>query len=146
MPFLVICTKETEYFSTRCWYPSKKFLKDNDETILYKSLMNTLIRIKDSVVKGMNTTARLSVTYEMWNINSIRGNRGILLSMCGKFIHVMVNWSSFCCYSLVERLFDLYLVFNATFNNISAISWRQVLVVEEAGIPGENHRPWESNW
>jgi hypothetical protein len=27
--------------------------------------------------------------------------------------------------------------FNATFNNISAISWRPVLVVEEAG---ENHR------
>ena len=28
---------------------------------------------------------------------------------------------------------------NATFNNISAISWRPVLVVEEAGVPGENH-------
>jgi hypothetical protein len=28
-------------------------------------------------------------------------------------------------------------VFNATFSNISAISWRPVLVVEEAGIPGE---------
>jgi hypothetical protein len=32
--------------------------------------------------------------------------------------------------------------FNATFCNISAISWRPVLVVEEAGVPGENHRPW----
>ena len=28
--------------------------------------------------------------------------------------------------------------FNATFSNISAISWRPVLVVEEAGVPGEN--------
>jgi hypothetical protein len=37
-------------------------------------------------------------------------------------------------------------VFNATFSNISAISWRQVLEVEEAGVPGENHRPWASNW
>ena len=36
--------------------------------------------------------------------------------------------------------------FNATFNNISAISWRPVLAVEEAGVPGENHRPWASNW
>jgi hypothetical protein len=35
--------------------------------------------------------------------------------------------------------------FNATFSNISAISWRPVLVVEKAGVPGENHRPWESN-
>ena len=30
------------------------------------------------------------------------------------------------------------LVFNATFNNISVISWRSVLLVEEAGVPGEN--------
>jgi hypothetical protein len=34
------------------------------------------------------------------------------------------------------------LVFNATFSNISAISWRPVLVVEEAGVLGENNRPW----
>jgi hypothetical protein len=30
------------------------------------------------------------------------------------------------------------LVFSATFSHISAISWRPVLVVEEAGVPGEN--------
>jgi hypothetical protein len=37
--------------------------------------------------------------------------------------------------------FDLdFWCFNATFNNISAISWRPVLVVEEAGVPGENQR------
>ena len=35
---------------------------------------------------------------------------------------------------------------NATFSNISAISWRPVLMVEEAGVPGENHPPWASNW
>jgi hypothetical protein len=39
-----------------------------------------------------------------------------------------------------------FIVFNATFSNISAITWRPVLVVEEAGVPGENHRPWASNW
>ena len=31
--------------------------------------------------------------------------------------------------------------FNGAFNNISAISWQPVLVVEEAGVPRENHRP-----
>jgi len=31
------------------------------------------------------------------------------------------------------------MVFNTTFNNISAISWRPVLLVEEFGVPGENH-------
>ena len=39
----------------------------------------------------------------------------------------------------------IFIVLNATFSNISAISWRPVLVVEEAGVPGENHRPWASN-
>jgi len=33
------------------------------------------------------------------------------------------------------------MVFNATFNNISAISWRSVLLVEETEVPGENYRP-----
>jgi hypothetical protein len=28
----------------------------------------------------------------------------------------------------------------ATYNNISVISWRSVLLVEETGGPGENHR------
>jgi hypothetical protein len=32
------------------------------------------------------------------------------------------------------------IVFNATFNNISVTSCRSVLVVEETGIPGENHK------
>jgi len=31
------------------------------------------------------------------------------------------------------------MVFNVTFNNISAISWWSVLLVEETGGPGENH-------
>jgi hypothetical protein len=29
------------------------------------------------------------------------------------------------------------MVFYATFNNISVISWRSVLLVEETGVPGE---------
>jgi len=31
------------------------------------------------------------------------------------------------------------MVFNATFNNISVISWQSVLLVEESGVPRENH-------
>jgi hypothetical protein len=34
-----------------------------------------------------------------------------------------------------------FIVLNATFNNISVISWRSVLLVEETRVPGENHRP-----
>jgi hypothetical protein len=34
-----------------------------------------------------------------------------------------------------------FMVFHATFNNISVISWQSVLLVEETRLPGENHRP-----
>jgi hypothetical protein len=33
-----------------------------------------------------------------------------------------------------------FTMFNATFNNISVISWWSVLLMEETGVPGENHR------
>ena len=37
-------------------------------------------------------------------------------------------------------------VFNATFNSISVILWRSVLLVEETGVPGDNHRTAASHW
>ena len=39
-----------------------------------------------------------------------------------------------------------FMVLNATFNNISDISWRSVLLVEETRVSWENHRPGTSNW
>jgi hypothetical protein len=39
-----------------------------------------------------------------------------------------------------------FMVLNDTFNNISAISWRSVLLVEETEVPGENHCPVTSHW
>ena len=38
-----------------------------------------------------------------------------------------------------------FMVFKVTFNNISDISWWSVLLVEETGGPGENHRPVASH-
>jgi hypothetical protein len=54
------------------------------------------------------------------------------------------------------RMYNIYLrkylvvmvvvmVFNAIFNNISAIMWWSVLLVEETGVPRENHRPAASH-
>ena len=39
----------------------------------------------------------------------------------------------------------MVMVFNATFNNISVILWWSVLLMEETGVPGENHRPVASH-
>ena len=47
-----------------------------------------------------------------------------------------------CC----VKLEGWAVVFNVTFNNISVISWRSVLLVEETRIPGENHWPVTSHW
>jgi len=32
-----------------------------------------------------------------------------------------------------------FMVLNATFNNISAISWQSVLLMKVTAVPGENH-------
>jgi len=37
------------------------------------------------------------------------------------------------------------MVFNATFNNMSVISWRSVLSMEETRVPAENHQPVASH-
>jgi len=38
------------------------------------------------------------------------------------------------------------MVFDATFNNISIISWKSVLLVEETGVPRKNQVPATSHW
>jgi hypothetical protein len=64
--------------------------------------------------------------------------------------HFFVFLSSFLWPLLSLSFFYLWFLiwFNAIFSNISAISisWRPVLVVEEAGVPEENYRPWTSKW
>jgi hypothetical protein len=62
----------------------------------------------------------------------------------GNYIDLFILKNINCCVTKSVWLY-LFIVLNATFSNISAISWRPVLVVEEAGVPGENHRPWASN-
>jgi hypothetical protein len=52
-------------------------------------------------------------------------------------------------FALLNRLcllFACLMVFNTTFNNISVITWPSVLLVEETGGPGENHRPVACHW
>jgi hypothetical protein len=40
---------------------------------------------------------------------------------------------------------DMVMLYNATFNNISAITWRSALLVDEIGVSEENHRPVASH-
>jgi hypothetical protein len=59
----------------------------------------------------------------------------VLTDFMGKDVKVTIYW-----------LFVCLMVFNATFNNISVILWRSVLLVGETGGHGENHRPVVSHW
>ena len=57
--------------------------------------------------------------------------------------------SIFTCQVIIWKicfLFVCFMVLNATFNNISVIYWRLVVLVEETGEPRENHRPVASHW
>ena len=56
-------------------------------------------------------------------------------------------------HSLCPNIIDIrrslqvwFMVFNATFNNISVISWRLVLLVEETGVPGVKRWPNTGHW
>ena len=56
------------------------------------------------------------------------------LARMDKLVKKLMSNTEYVC-------FVYFMVFNATFNNISAISWRSVLLVEENGVPGESYRP-----
>ena len=53
-----------------------------------------------------------------------------------KFKELDFKFAEFLLYNV-----DWFMVLNATFNNISVISWQSVLLMEETGVPGENYQP-----
>ena len=52
--------------------------------------------------------------------------------------------NTYCIKYIIIRW--LSMLFNATYNNISVISWRSDLLVQETGVPGENNRPAANHW
>jgi hypothetical protein len=63
-----------------------------------------------------------------------------------QFIWLLFNPNRYfrCIYDKDKlRVRVRFMVLNATFNNISVILWRSVLLVEETG---DNHRPVASHW
>jgi len=65
------------------------------------------------------------------------------LFKCGNVYDVVYKWLWWPLFWLVRVRIML---FNATFNNISVISWWSLLLVEETRVPGRNHRPATSHW
>ena len=59
---------------------------------------------------------------------------------------IIGNLGIFSLISLSNIGLVLLMVFNATFNNISVISWQSILLVEETRGPRENHQLVTSHW
>jgi hypothetical protein len=83
---------------------------------------------------AMNACITKKIKVEFFTIN------GLYFYTCN-----IMNWKydnkSFLLNPLIVTL-----VFSAAFNNISVISWQSVLLMEETGRPGENHRPVACYW
>ena len=47
----------------------------------------------------------------------------------------------YCIINGYRILLVWYMVLNATFNNISVISWRSILLLEKTDVARENHQP-----
>ena len=79
------------------------------------------------VLKIHNTEGNLYITM-LSSVQNIKLVLQIIKKMSGQWVRVRV------------------MVFNATFNNISDISWQSVLLVNETQVSGENHPPAASHW
>ena len=78
------------------------------------------------VLKIHNTEGNLYITM-LSSVQNIKLVLQIIKKMSGQWVRVRV------------------MVFNATFNNISDISWQSVLLVNETRVSGENHPPATSH-
>ena len=79
---------------------------------------------------------------KIWSIFMRFKNMSIRVSPMKEHIcHIIHHLKHSLC-----RIMVRIMVFSATFNNISVISWLSVLLGEEIGVPGENNRPVTSHW
>ena len=115
-------------------------------------ISGSAILFTNKCIRHRNIAFLQACQLQIWRLSIANENmRYIIIALESVFLCEKQQLSIWLSLVWLERgnglyVDDLILVFNATFSNISAISWRQVLAMEEAGVPGENHRPWASNW
>ena len=125
---------------------SMQFLREN-------ILMNVFdITSMSSPVIGIQIEAGKAQSLTTSNIQNLMADTNITVGKVDAAIILPVELINSEFYFI--SLFDIsasftvalwIMAFNATFNNISVISWRSVLLVEETGGPGENQRPVASH-
>ena len=109
-------------------------------------LLYSQICIKTKKTWSYKTGDFLKVVQFRWIFLWQDKKKGDLLPQVTTWAGVSVLVMIRCNISLLIKLGVKIMVFNVTFNNISVISWRSVLLVEETGLPRENHQPPASHW
>ena len=119
---------------------------------------NTCYHIKDQYmmfVEGVtqrvpNLPLSLRLKVSGCHYNSIYNNtwtkQAKQLSMHVNLQRHIQTWQVKQLCVLFHLVFFRFMLSNTTFSNISVISWLVVLMVEETGVLGENHRPVASCW
>jgi len=85
---------------------------------------------------------RVRLVESGFDLTTLRVIRTNWIGSCKSNYHTITTTT----YSIHTNIaFHFHFIFGVL-TPLSAISWRSVLVVEEAGVPGENHQSWASNW
>jgi hypothetical protein len=79
-------------------------------------------------------------TYTVVVLMEFLNGFGTVILYISPFVLSKYKSSQKCQARITVRVGVNVMVFNATLNNISFISWRSVLLVEETRVPGDNHR------
>ena len=103
--------------------------------------MEHVICITHLVTPKIGTTGNRHWLHIRVVVNMITSTMAYFWRIKLKCIKLIRCWWQMKCDGLVW-----FIVFNATFKNISVISWWSVLLVEQTGVLKENNRPVASRW
>jgi hypothetical protein len=128
---IVICTCDLAYLLT-CWSDVFQDLMEFSNFTFLSLLLNCIIALASFVPHVLCRHSSFNKSFFMFWLNLAH-------------VTIAVSTSSFFFFFFLEGddQFVWFMMFDATFNNISVISWWSVLLVEETG---ENHRPVTSHW
>ena len=120
----------------------------HQKTGVYMSLSAKLYVINQAMLcrnRGDNLllTQILNILYNYSCIPNIKSESWVNVQYSNLWMPVKIQFCSTVFRNLKFDWLGCFMVFNATFNNISVIiyGWWSVLLVEETGVPGENHQP-----
>jgi hypothetical protein len=91
----------------------------------------------------LSQSSRIWPVYTIWQVWRKLSHERRFVAL--EFLYIICIWTLPIA-NIYIKSWVRVMVFKDTFNNISAISWRSVLLVEETGVPAENHRPVASHW